>query len=402
MLSYNWRSYLCFFIAYNAFALSWVLPRVFCAQKESPASNPPRDVIEAELRIKLLEEQIREFLNADGNPESDEYRQMLQNLLREQKTVAEAGRKLAARQLAELKERLSQEIQVARDKTQEQVLRMQEQVGNLHTEKQRLTKALKATHRELERRVRVTMPPLEDTATRVFHLEHIDGHKLRDTIEEILGADLLRLSVGASPQTFVVRGGGEALARAEALIQKMDQASVVSRPEEPSELPRSLMVRIFWLSNGQAFSGAQGADEMLPESVIQALGQIGLEFPCVVLQSNTSISLGNDKDKAKFEVRDLPAIFFHERVLLDAKGEVYSTEGNQISLSIEASTERTVDGERIFESHVSGSIVAPLEHFVILGTANFASEDPDDGNDFNTGLAFVVQVIESESFAPEP
>ena len=339
----------------GALILSSALPQATFSQEATAKSETSPETNERELRVELMEQQL-----------------------------VHAREELAEQRHAQIQEK-----------------KLQEQVAQLHEEKQKMVQALQEAHRDLQRRLQASMPPLEDTQTRVFHLKHINGNKLRDTIEDILGSDLLRLSADVSPQTLVIRAGEDSLARAEALIQKMDQASVVSATEEPSELPRSLMVRIFWLSQGQAFAGAQLAEEMLPESVIQALGQIGLEYPCVVLQSNTSISLGNDKDKAKFEVRDLPAIFFRERLLLNAKGEVNSTVENQIGLSIEASTERSAGNERIFESHVSGSIVAPLEHFVVLGTANFASLTPEEGTDFNTGLAFVVQVIESESFAPE-
>jgi len=292
------------------------------------------------------------------------------------------------------------EFQEQRAKLQQNA---QEQVAKFHEKERQLVQALQEAHRELEQRHQVSMPPLEQTETRVFHLKHINSNRLSNTLVEILGTDQLRVSADASSQTLVLRGGKDVLSRAESLISHMDKPEVVSKSESHSALPRSLMVRIFWLSDGDTNAGAQPAEakQFLPNSVIDALKRVGIETPFVVLQSSTSVALEED-DEVRFEVRSLPAIVFNERLLFNAWGEVRADEGDRIRLRMEASTTRT---SGVDENHVSGSMIAPLEHFVVLGTTNYASPTPDgmsgDGSHSNSRFAFVVQMVKSQSFGPK-
>jgi hypothetical protein len=105
-----------------------------------------------------------------------------------------------------------------------------------------------------------------------------------------------------------------------------------------------------------------------------------------VLQSNTSIAL-EEGEEASFEVHRLPAMVFNDQLLFEAQGEFYMDGGDRIRMQMIASTA---------SSRVSGSLVAPLEHFVILGTANYASK-----KEGNSRFAIVVQTVETQSFAPE-
>ncbi len=168
-----------------------------------------------------------------------------------------------------------------------------------------------------------------------------------------------------------------------------------------SNLPRSLMVRIFWLSDGPTNPDAQLAEEFLPESVLTALRRVGIKDPHIVLQSNTSIALG-EEDESQFKVDDLPAIVFRERLLFKARGDIRAAGGDQLRLRMEAYTVRMVDKQIFQENKISGSMIAPLEHFVVLSTANYSSSYPDkDGTLSSSRIAFVVQIVESQSFAPE-
>jgi len=347
----NWRFFGCCVLVYSAFALPWAVPQAAFSQEATAEIETSQQVIEGDKEFRQLSSEAK--------------------------------------------------MQWYRARMQEQQAQMQEQVARYHEEKEKFSRALQEAHRELEQRRRVSMPPLEKTETRVFHLRHIDGNRLRMTLKEILGPQLIRLSADASPHTLVVRAGKETLNTVESLIVKMDDPGVVSKSEYHSALPRALMVRIFWLSEGQANADAQPAEKFLPDSVINALERVGIETPFVVLQSNSSIALDED-DEARFEVYDLPAIVFRERLLFTAEGRVRAAGGDRISLRMEVGTLRTAGEKRFNENNVSGSMIAPLRHFVVLGTANYASSYPNkDGNYSSSRFAFVVQTIEAQSFAPE-
>lgn len=352
----NWRFFGCFVLVYSAFALPWAFPQAAFSQEAAAEVKTSRQVIEGE-----------EFRQQSSEAKMRWYRARMH---------------------------------VQQAEMQEQQAQMQEQVAKFHEEKEKFARALQEAHRELEQSRRGSMPPLEKTETRVFHLQHINGNRLRKTLERILGPQLIRLSADASPQILVVRAGEKSLSTVESLIAEMDKPEVVSKSKYHSELPRSLIVRIFWLSDDEISRNSQPAEEYLPDPVILALQRVGIETPYIVLQSNTSVAL-DENDEASFEVHDLSAIVFQDRMLFTASGQVRTAGGDQLRLRMEASV-KLQDGDG---SHVSGSMIAPLEHFVVLGTANYASPRPDklpgDGTLSSSRFAFVVQTIESQSFAPE-
>ena len=371
----------------------WLVPNASRAEATASEAEVANGQIESKHRAAMLQQKIDEYLKSGGSVDSDQFKHLMHELIKTHVSAASAQTKLAAEHMAKRKGRVAQELKMAKAQIEQQAEMLKQQIAPIVAEKEHLMRALREAHEEIERHREHSLPPLEETATRVFHLEHIDGNRLKNTIQEILGSDFLRLSSGVSPQTLVVRGGEEALVRAEELIQRMDQPRVSSKSESRSDLPRSLMVSIFWLSDGQTSPDTQPpAHKYLPGSVINALQKVGIENPFVVQQSNTSIIVEPDVE-TRFEANDLPAIVFGDRLRFNAKGLFRVDGGDRIRMWMDAFTD---------ESHVSGSLAAPLDHFVVLGTANYASSEPDNqGNYVTSRFAYVVQVVEAESFAPE-
>jgi hypothetical protein len=293
--------------------------------------------------------------------------------------------------------RNTEEIQALRAKVDAQQLQMQKQLEKLLEEKQKMVQALHEAHSELEQRSQGSPQPSQQALTHVFELDHIRGDVMADTILGVLGGNELRLSP-VSPHRLVVNAEEETLEAVARLIERLDRPEVATKKNH-SGLPQTLMARIFWLSDGPTYPGAQRAENSLPSSVISALTRIGIEEAYLILQSNTSIALGDDK--AQFEVEDVPATVFGERWLFDANGEVHAAGNDRIRLQMEAATVR-IDGDRqSYENHIRGSMITPLGHYMVLGTANFASPEGEASSHANERFVFVVQMVEAESFAPE-
>jgi hypothetical protein len=289
-------------------------------------------------------------------------------------------------------------IQELQEKVNAQEANYRKQLESVIREKQRMQEALKDAHRELEQRGQGSPPPSQQTETHVFDLEHIHGHVMVETILGILGRDELRLSQ-VSAHRLVVNAEQETLDAVAMLIKKLDHPEVVSETLDRSGLPQTLMARIFWLSDGPTYPDARSAEESLPSSVISALTRIGIEDAFFVLQSNTSIALGDDR--AQFEVEDVPATVFGERWLFGARGEVHAAGDDRIRLQMEAATIRVDRDRKSHENHIRGSMITPLGHYMVLGTANFASLEGENPSHANERFAFVVQMVEAESFAPD-
>jgi hypothetical protein len=364
------------------------------------------------------------------------------------KSTAQAlGQEIATRsaELEKMKQMLGQmrerEGQQSRDaelaKLQAELAKSQNQVAELNSQLAKL---------EQEREEQ----PIDNAEFKIFSLKNLNAQDASFTIQEILSGSPFRISVDHRGNSLVVAGDEKTLQIVEALLLKLDDNAGAAEPAASRESARSLLVRIFWLADGLPEGEGEEPRNVLPGPVRNALEKLGLVGPRIVGQTVNAISRNdNGGDSAKFRT-SIPALLFNQPAALNCSGDLSSLRDDRAELyvAIQAS------GPSI-STDLSGSVVAPLGHYMVLGTSNsLISEavgnpqlDPvtgmggglgGGGMDFGGGrggfdggrggyggrgegglgmaaqemagqpttfktsrFAFVVQVVEAESFAPE-
>lgn len=289
------------------------------------------------------------------------------------------------------------------------------------------------------------LPPLKDAQVRVFQLKNSKASVAAEKVELLFGTQPIRIAVDDASNGLIVFGKAEAIPQVEQLILKLDELAVAGRDGElgfafdRGSLPataarRTLMLRVFWLADG--VQDGIAADDYLPKAVINSLAKLGLNNPQLVTQTVNSISVQEGAQPVQFST-NIPAMLFERQVSLSCEGTMAATTDNRADVEVHL----TVGGIGL-NCDLKGSLATPLGHFMVLGTAN--SVIPDNGAGgfgmapmehsegmpmgrgmeggrgmggfggegaimgaqapakFNTSrFAFVVQVIEGESFAPE-
>jgi hypothetical protein len=174
----------------------------------------------------------------------------------------------------------------------------------------------------------------------------------------------------------------------------------------------------------------------LPDTVVEAMKDLGLEAPQLISQTVTSLTV--DDQREVDHSATTPAVLNKMPVSLQCRGRMRPMVGDKVPLDLAI----TVSGHSI-GCELHGSLATPLGHYMVLGTANSVTSEPtsmpsapgipgvemeDAGfgpgfgvapaadpatgipmgsplpaeQKFNTlRFAFVVQVIEGQSFAPE-
>ena len=299
-------------------------------------------------------------------------------------------------------------------------------------------------------------PPLKDAEIRIFTLQRMKAHQAAETIERLIGSQSLRIAVDERTNGLIVIGKKEPLLMVEALLQQLDQQGKSADGNQPPDATgaaaatrRTLMLRVFWLADGlPKHEGEQiegVAPKLYPDSVRHAVGRLGLQGPRLVTQMVNAISVEEGSSPVEFST-NVPAILFDQPVTLTCKGAIGATTDNRAEVDMNL----TVGGLGGV-SQLKGSVEMPLGHFMVLGTASSivpqfgAAGDPSDapggqgmamgramggemamsrggemgmgrgamgGEGFGMGMggatsyatsrfAFVVQVIEAESFQAE-
>lgn len=172
------------------------------------------------------------------------------------------------------------------------------------------------------------------------------------------------------------------------------------------------MLRVFWLADG--VEGFDNPDDYLPFPAVQSLGKLGITHPRLVTQTVTSISVEENAGAVQFSTQ-VPAVLFEQPMRMILNGDLSATADNRSLVDMHLTIE---NGGSVCE--VSGSLAAPIGHFMVLGTANSVIADHSAGEIGGGGggieggmgmgmaapvakynasrFAFVVQVIEAESF----
>ncbi len=241
----------------------------------------------------------------------------------------------------------------------------------------------------------------EEPEVKVFQLKYATVPAVAQNLQILLGEEGYRLAIEENSNALIVSAPPATSQRIEALIRAIDIAPATRDGSDSADRstlgPKSLMVRIFWLSQGAADEDSPPAADYLPGPVIDALTHVGLTEAYVVSQSNSTVAFDGDS-KSQFRVGDYPVRVDGQLQTLNAQGEITAVDENIMRLRIETYTTReiTVDDELEFvqENEVHGAIVAPIGHFSVVGTTNYA---PTKMGTVKKG-ALVLQMLKAQTF----
>ena len=286
------------------------------------------------------------------------------------------------------------------------------------------------------------LPPLKDAEIKFFSLKFVKAAQAADTIGTLLGREPVRIAIDDRTNSLIVVGKAESLTIIEALLSRLDnEAQAESAPKAAAAtLPvsserQTLLLRVFWLANG--VDNLDSADGYLPPPVINSLAKLGLADARLVTQTVNSLSVEEGGSPVEFST-NVPAMLFEQPVTLVSSGTMGATSDGRAEVDMQLS----VGGAGV-NCELKGSLATPMGHFMVLGTANsvipeYQAVDPaaaeggmggmpmgrggemgrgmgrrGEGGGFGMAMggmpaakynasrfAFVVQVIEAESFEP--
>ena len=218
------------------------------------------------------------------------------------------------------------------------------------------------------------LPPLKDAEVRVFQLKNTKAAAAAEKVELLFGSQPLRIAVDEASNGLIVFGKAEAIPQVEQLIIKLDELAVAGRDgfdtvmvdrnvvTAPAAARRTLLLRVFWLASG--VQDLDSADGYLPAPVINSLAKLGLSDPRLVTQTVNSLSVEEGGSSVEFST-NVPAILFEQPVTLTSAGTMGATTDNRADVDMRL----TVGGAGV-NCELKGSLATPLGHFMVLGTAN--------------------------------
>jgi type II secretory pathway component GspD/PulD (secretin) len=227
-----------------------------------------------------------------------------------------------------------------------------------------------------ERGSRKELPPLTNAAVKVYSLAHAAPQELAQVIDSIFSPAQLRLSIDDRTKSLVVMGDKESLEIVEALLMKMDQpadGAADGRTASPAAAnhlqARSLLLRVFWLADGLAEGEGQNPAVYLPQSVLEALKRLGLQSPQLVTQTVNSLA-ARDGAEVGFATQ-VPAVLLGQHATLNCTGSMSPMDDDHVGVDVDI----RVSGPAI-NCELKGSLATPQGHYMVLGTANSVIAEP--------------------------
>jgi hypothetical protein len=289
------------------------------------------------------------------------------------------------------------------------------------------------------------LPPLENGQIKIFQLQKASARDAANTVESLFGTHTMRVAIDDRTNSLLVFGKQEVIESLEALLMRLDESAASGSDDKKTtpaaSIHHSLSLRLFWLADSVPENEGQQADEFLPESVLTATEKLGLRKPRLISQTVTTLSVGS-RDPVEFS-NNVPAIVWNQATSLNSAGKMRMSDDQRAEIQLNIQV-----GGPMVNSSVQGSLRIPLGHYMVLGTTNsLIAEMPPapaagadvggvPGAEFPRGpgrgpgmgrfgpeggegmpgmmgtstaepkynssrFAFVVQVVEGESFAPE-
>lgn len=277
------------------------------------------------------------------------------------------------------------------------------------------------------------LPPLEGAQVKGYRLSFAPAREIAQAVESVFGAQAVRVASDDRTNAVVVFAKAQTIPAIDALVDQLDKYGRVDDSGNVPSSPPPLMLRLFWLADGLPESEGQEAHLYLPNSVLAATEKLGLMAPRLVTQTVNSLAVGVE-EPVEFST-NVPAILLNQPASLACMGHLKLVQDNRVGLEMEV---------HVGACDLKGSLAMPLGHYMVLGTANSVIADaatvarmggggmgmagrgefgpeghgrfrgamPADGAgaaeqqpaepQFNTSrFAFVVQVVEGESYTAD-
>jgi hypothetical protein len=220
-----------------------------------------------------------------------------------------------------------------------------------------------------------SLPPLPNAEVKVIALAKAPADETARTIESLFGPQTIRVATDDRTNSLIVLGDAASLNSVEALLARIDQQSN-NKANTPggtatsgTKATQSLLLRIFWLADGLPEGEGQDPAPYVPQPVLKAVQRLGLNGPLLVSQTVNSLAVGNDGPVEYSTV--VPAIVFKQPTNLSCAGHMRPVIDDRAGLDVQIS----VMGQGI-NCQLSGSLATPLGHYMVLGTANSVTADP--------------------------
>ncbi len=268
--------------------------------------------------------------------------------------------------------------------------------------------------------------PLTDTENsqlKVFQLKYAESDDVLAAIGRLIGEQGYRIAIDPKRNSLIVSSSESVIGRIEDVIQAIDRVPS-QKKEEAEQVAESsskpLSIRSFWINDGTQAIEGRNPVEYLPNKVIDALHRMGLDDPLIVSQS-TSALISKTGTSSNFR-STLQAAINGVPIRVETSGKLSRKQKEQIQIEIEATLWRRAminhQLERFNEWELSGSLTAPLGHYMVLGSANYVNgisfqdqvapkltrqlDEAKSPTKLTTcRFALVIQVVEGGSYAPE-
>ena len=233
----------------------------------------------------------------------------------------------------------------------------------MHAREQQMRAQFLAVQEELARQQARNLPPLENGKLHAYRLQHIDPALLAETLESFLGTSQLRLVPDVDNNILLTYASEQVSEQISNLVKVLDAENDpnASPSMAESEKAQSLLIRLFWLADG---FGTDEPRDYLPLAVIQAVNQLGLREPQLVSQSAAALACKQGEER-EFEFR-FPALFGGQTLQFESQGSLMLSGQPQLNLHVRVHSDPV-------PIELAGTLSAPLGHYMVLGTANYAS-----------------------------
>jgi hypothetical protein len=217
----------------------------------------------------------------------------------------------------------------AEQKATEQVEAMRKELEGIKRELAQRQLQLEHAAKDLAKQQRdVSLPDLAEGELKIFQLNALPAVSAANAIETLFGARAMRVAVDDRTNSVILLGKSESMPTIEALLLKLDQkapadaAATKAKIEQRAESRSPVFVQVFWLADGLPKGEGKDPAEVLPASVLRATKKLGLPEPVLVAQSVNSLSAG--REPVEF-ISNVPATLRNQQVVMNAAGKVAIT-----------------------------------------------------------------------------
>jgi type II secretory pathway component GspD/PulD (secretin) len=305
--------------------------------------NSDRAAVQAKKQELLAAQRVLEYLSrlSDNRP-STPVTNAVTRLLLEDDLFQDGGENRDAAKVEDLKARLDQYAAELQKRERQLAMAMQQMQA-------------------------VQAGPIEGGQLQKFNLAHASAADAAEKILALFGAQTIRVSIDDRTNSLIIYGDANAIGQIRELLAQIDAPGESSEVDPAARGPkgdeaRSVLLRMFWLADGLPEGEGSEPAKFLPVPVIGALEKLGLSNPRLVAQ--TVNSLASVKGSSSNFTSNAPAILFKQPAQLSCSGEMEPVVGDRTRLRLQMNVVGRVGCD------LSGSLVTPLGHYMVLGTAN--------------------------------